>query len=109
MVADITHYLTHHSPPASGDFILALKSINLARNEVVEVKEFKLYDKYYIQYSALMKGPKHIKQRTLHIWKWGKDIQLKSGSDGTAYYYYYLCERIKCKQELLIASHDQQM
>ena len=34
----------------------------------------------------------------------GGDIQLKSGSDGTAYYYCYLCERIKRKQELLVVS-----
>ena len=27
----------------------------------------------------------------LHIWKWGKDIQLKE-DDGKTYYYYYLCE-----------------
>ena len=48
MAADIMCYLTHHLLPISNDFILALKSINLACNEAVEVKEFKLYDKYYI-------------------------------------------------------------
>ena len=104
MAADITHYLTNHSPPVSNDFILTPKSINPAYNEAVEVEEFKLYNKYYIQYSALTRGPKYTKQHTSHIWKWGEDIQLKPSSDGTAYYYYYLCEQIQRKQELLVVS-----
>ena len=67
IAADITRYLTHHSPPTFNDFILTPKSINLARNEAVEVEEFKLYDKYYIRYNALIRGLKYMKQRTLYI------------------------------------------
>ena len=48
MAADITRYLMFHLPPVSDDFIFALKSINPAYNKAVEVKEFKLYNKYYI-------------------------------------------------------------
>ncbi len=102
MAADITCYLMHYLPPIFNDFILTPKLINLAHNKAVEVEEFKLYNKYYIQYSALIRGPKYMKQRTLYIWKWGEDIQLKSGSDSIAYYYCYLYKRIQRKQELLI-------
>ena len=41
--ADITRYLTHHSPPAYDNFILAPKLINPASDKAVEVEEFKLY------------------------------------------------------------------
>ena len=52
MTANITRYFAYRYSAtaftASDDFILAPKLINLARDKVVEVEEFKLYDKYYI-------------------------------------------------------------
>ncbi len=48
MTANIMYYFIYHSPPIFNDFILTLKLINPAYNKVVEVKEFKLYNKYYI-------------------------------------------------------------
>lgn len=97
-------YFSIRAPPPSDDIILAPKSINSNATDASNtVEEFKLYGKQYIRCCALTKNPKATKQRTSHIWKWGEDIQLKEG-DGKTYYYCYLCERSKIKQELPIVS-----
>ncbi len=42
--------------------------------------------------------------RTSPIWRWGEDIQEKDGDGKDQYYYCYLCERLKRRQELIIVS-----
>ena len=102
MTANITRYLVICLPPASNNIILTLKTINPNCDKEKVVEEFKLYSKEYIQYKALMKTPKYIKQRTSHIQKQGKDIQLKLGSNNMTFYYCYLYKQLKWKQELLV-------
>ena len=42
-----------------------------------EFKDFKLYGKQYVRCNAIAKPPKHIKKRTLIIWKFGEDIPIE--------------------------------
>lgn len=97
-------YLSTQSPPASDDVILAPKSFNLKADELKTFDEFKLYGKQYIWCKALTKALKHTKQRSSYIWKWGEDIQLKSSMDQRTFFYCYICERLKHKQELCVVS-----
>jgi len=96
--------LSTQSPPTSNDVILTPKSFNLKADESKTVDEFKLYGKQYIRCKALTKAPKHTKQRSSYIWKWGEDIQLKSSTDQRTFFYCYICERSKHKQELCVVS-----
>jgi len=98
-------YLPARLSKPSDDVILAPKSINpKATDASNKVEEFKLQGKQYIRCGALTKNPKATRQRTSPIWRWGEDIQLKDGDCKVQYYYCYLCERAKAKQELLIVS-----
>ena len=45
----------------------------------------------------------------VYIWKWGKDIQLKSFTDQRTFFYCYICERSKHKQELCVVSSGRSM
>jgi hypothetical protein len=84
--------------------ILAPKSFNLKANKLKIVNEFKLYGKQYIRCKALTKALKYTKQRSLYIWKWGEDIQLKSSTDQRTFFYCYIYKRLKHKQELCVVS-----
>ena len=97
-------YLSTQSPPASDDVILAPKSFSLKADESKTFDEFKLYGKQYIRCKALTKAPKHTKQRSSYIWKWGEDIQLKSSTDQRTFFYCYIYEQLKHKQELCVVS-----
>jgi hypothetical protein len=91
------------SSAASDDIILAPQSINSSASDPPSrVGTFKLYGKQYIRCGALTKNPKATRQRSSPIWKWGEDIQLIDSDSKTTYFYCYLCERQKRKQELMI-------
>ena len=84
--------------------ILAPKSINPKADDSKEVDEFRLYGRQYIRCQSLAKQPKHTKQRTSPIWRWGEDIFLKDSNGKTTYFYCWLCEKQKRHQELMIVS-----
>jgi hypothetical protein len=87
------------------DIILAPQSINSSASDPPNpVETFKLYGKQYIRCGALTKNPKATRQRSSPIWKWGEDIQLMNSDGKTTYFYCYLCERQKRKQELMVVS-----
>ena len=67
-------FLSVRPPPPSNNVILAPKSINSKADDTKEVVKFKLQGKDHIRCNALIKKPKHTKQRTPPIWPWGEDL-----------------------------------
>lgn len=88
----------------SDDVILAPEQLNPLAKDQKEFSEFTYLGKQYIRCQALTKGPKHTKQRESKIWRWGEDIQLRddTSSKPARYFFCYLCEKQKRKQELLV-------
>jgi hypothetical protein len=81
-VGPITHaqqpiaaVLGHPTPKATTAQYLAPKTINPCRDEAVILTEIKL-GRTYIQCKDLMQAPTAQRghKRTLHCWKWGKDL-----------------------------------
>src|SRR5579871_3339868 len=88
----------------SDNVVLAPPNINPRSAPSLQPDEFKLYGKVYVRCCSLAKHPKATRKRQSIIWKYGEDIQLRTNSTKVTkrYWYYYLCEKKRCQQELPI-------
>ena len=74
-------------------------TVHNSPNIIIQPDEFKLYGKQYVHCNAITKQPKHTKKRTLIIWKFGENIQLKREPE-KKFWYCYFCEKQHSRQEL---------
>jgi hypothetical protein len=83
--------------------ILALKSFNLK-----PMSQKRLMSSSFMEsniFGVKLSPSSKAHQATILIhWKWGEDIQLKSSTDQRTFFYCYICERSKHKQEPCVVS-----
>jgi hypothetical protein len=89
----------------SDDITLAPPNINPEATDTKRPDRFKLNGQHYVRRNAVAKKPNQTTgKRTSPVWNYGEDIQLASacGDNDRCYYYCWLCERDKKRQELPI-------